>query len=289
MLLGRRHTIIIWLSITLLIGPWGCAHAPAPLSEQVRAQLGTVGVVSARFIPEAEFQTPAKGWAGGAGRGAPRGAVQGFGSSLRVFAELGRGCSEPVLCGAALLVGLGILAAATTVGTVVGAVHGAATAEPAAKVAEEEAALKNALAGLKIQEAIRDYVIQVALEQTRHLLVVLSDQGPTALDEKISYRAPASQAIDTVLEVSVLSLGLTGEWAVNQPLAVFMTARSRLIRISDGAELYALPLEYSSGTRTFTEWAANNAQPFREELDRAYQNIAERIVELHFLRYAWPE
>jgi len=53
-----------------------------------------------------------------------------------------------------------------------------------------------------------------------------------------------------------------------------------LIRASDGTELYAETVEYRGSSSTFTQWAADEARLFREELDRASANIAESIVGL---------
>ena len=117
-----------------------------------------------------------------------------------------------------------------------------------------------------------------------------AEQGPAALNEEVSYRLLAREGIDTILEISVLALGLAGEWGVNSPLAVFMTVRTRLIQVVDDTALYDSTSKYRSTTdkfietHKFTEWAANNAQPFREELVRAYQSLARKIVEELFLR-----
>jgi hypothetical protein len=76
---------------------------------------------------------------------------------------------------------------------------------------------------------------------------------------------------------------------INPPLPLVVTAHARLVRVADGTELYAAPWTYRSGTRKFVEWAANNAQPLRTELDRAVQTLAETIVEELFLLYRIPE
>ncbi len=68
---AARKSIVVWISIFFLMGQVGCALTPPPLlSEEVRAQLGTIGVVSARFIPEAQFEAPTSGKGSGAAKGA---------------------------------------------------------------------------------------------------------------------------------------------------------------------------------------------------------------------------
>lgn len=62
----------------------------------------------------------------------------------------------------------------------------------------------------------------------------------------------------------------------------------RDLRVGDGTEIHARTLDYKSMTRTFTEWAANDVQPFREELDRAFQTLTEQLVWQPFLLHEPP-
>jgi hypothetical protein len=175
---------------------------------------------------------------------------------------------------------LGVLIGAATVGAVTGAVMGAVTAESTAKVHDAEAALAHALAELKIQETLGDRLVTIARDDTRLALVPGGDVGPTESDMAVDYRPLAAQGMDTVLEVSVIRLGLTGDRSVNPPLALSMTARIRLIRIGDGAELYQEELDRRSGSRKFVEWAANDAEAFRDAMDAAYTDVSREIVRL---------
>ena len=91
---------------------------------------------------------------------------------------------------------------------------------------------------------------------------------------------------DTVLEVTVKRLALEGEVKPlfqrpreGSPLALTMRARARLIRTADGVELYANEFGYSGRQlRGLGDWAADNAMPLQQELDRAYEVVAEKIV-----------
>ena len=180
------------------------------------------------------------------------------------------------------------------VGALVGSAAGAVKAVPAETVKTAEAALKNALADVKLHEALRDEVVQVARDRTSHPFVLLPEQGPTSVGEQASYRSLADEGIDSVLEISVGSIGfvterrkepdsknigfVSVEWAVNPPLALVITARARLIRVRDDAELFVPTFEHRSTPRAFTTWGDNNAQEFREELERASKSLGERIV-----------
>jgi hypothetical protein len=61
-----------------------------------------------------------------------------------------------------------------------------------------------------------------------------------------------------------------------------MAAGIRLIRVKDGKVLHShnfiYGYEYDSDLLKFSEWAANNAQPFKEELNRAFSYLALQIV-----------
>lgn len=195
-----RYPTINFLFIALLIGLSACAYGPRPQvlppppSEEVRAKLGTIGVVSARFTPEAKFDTPAKGRASGAWEGTKQGAVIG----AAIVGAIG---GVPLIIGAPIGIvtaGIGALAGGI-VGTIPGSIHGAVTALPSETVEEAEAALKMALADLEVQEAMGDHVLQVAEDQTHHHLVLLTDQGPTTPDEEASYGSLTDNGIDTRL------------------------------------------------------------------------------------------
>lgn len=272
-----RHAIFILASLLLLIGQLGCASGsrllPPPPSAQVRATLGTIGVVSARLAPETTVESPTSG----KGSGAAKGAAAGF---FGTAASLGELWGFAVFPPAALVLGGVVLT-----GGVVGGVYGAVAAEDAAKVQEAETALKSVLVAEKVQEAMRERVFRVAREQTRYRFVVLERPSPTSLDEEASYRSLASEGTDTILELSVPIVGLGGGSGINPPLAVVMAVRTRLARVGDVAAIYETTFEYKASARKFTEWAVNNAQPFRDGLDHAYQSLAEKIVEELFLLY----
>jgi len=270
--LAPHHGTRIGLGVIFLLGQVGCASRPymlpPPPSEQVRAQFGTVGVVVARFVPPTALQEPARGAIAGAGRGIAIGMAAGVAGASGTY--LGSGILLLPIIG------------------LVGGIVGAATAPPAAAVEEAEATLRKAMTDVregKVQEALRDRLVAVAQGHMRRRVVPLPAQEPSASDAPVSYRALTSEEIDTVLEVAVHQLGLAGAWGPDPPLAVVLTVRTRLVRVVDGTDLYTNTLNYQSAPRKFTEWAANNAQPFRNELDQAYAILAEKIVEEVFLLY----
>ena len=271
-----RHAMVL-ASLLLFAGQLGCASGPhllpPPPSAQVRATLGTIGVLAAPLTPEATVESPTSGKGSGAAKGAAAGA-------FATAANLGEAWAFALFPPAALVLGGIVLT-----GGVVGGVYGAVTAEDAAKVQEAETALKSVLAVEKVQEAMRERLLRVARELTRYRFAEPGRPSSPSPDEAAGYRSLASEGIDTILEISVAVVGLAGAPGINPPLAVVMMVRTRLVRVRDDAPIYEAVVQYRAGARTFTEWGVNNGQPFRDGLDQAYQQLAEKIVEELFLLY----
>jgi len=276
-LITKRRAAVVALVLAVCVGPWGCAlnrqRSLQPPSDEVRAQFNTIGLPAARFLPEANLKAPTSGKGWGAAKGAGYGVAAGAGPGLAIASSV-RGCHGgreigALVCGTVLLFGLGVAAAGGTVGALGGAVYGAVTAEPASRISAAESELKSAVVDLNVQETLRDHVLRTGRDRSSLNFVALDDRGPTAVGEPIDYRALASEGVDTVVEVSVPRIRLAGKAGINPPVALFMTARARVIRTADGAELYAETFEYGGGsTYKFLEWAAAGGLAFRQEMDR---------------------
>ena len=288
-----RQTGVILLTLTLLLVQGGCGlpsrlirpiqpPLPRPLLPEMRAQLGRVGVVSGRFVPTTVVERPAAGKVRGAAKGAAVGALGGAAAVAEGLRFTSGGCSGDA-CGFVVVVMLGVLIGAATVGAVTGAVIGAVTTESAAKAREATAALQHAFAELRIQQTLRDRLVTVARDEAQLDLMPVADPGPADPDVDVDYRPLAAQGADTILEVSMTQLGLTGDRSVNPLLVLSMTTRIRLIRSRDGAELYRQELDNRSESRKFVEWAADDAEAFREAMDAAYTDVSREIV-----RLVWP-
>ncbi len=255
-----RRPIFVWISFTLLIVQLGCAHAPPypqPPSEEVRAALGTIGVVSAAAAHEEQLKGPTRGKLHGAAKGAMKGFWQGAWAGLEAWI-----IGAPVFGAIGGTIGLGL---------------GAIIARSGSEVKEAEAALNKALGDLRLQETLRDRVLEAAREKTQHTFVLVEDQTP--------YSSLADKGIDTVLEIGVAELRFEGQ-GINPPLTLFVNVRARLIRVSDETELYVYTLDPpSTDARKFTEWAADDARPLRDELEDINRYLAKQIVEKLFLQY----
>ena len=294
-----QTVLMVGLCVIFLFGQWGCATQPATLPEELRAELGTIGVVSAQYTPAVEFELPAKGWLGGAARGAvggtksfillvPTGAgMAGIGTLMAL------GAPQGLLVG---LAGVGILLKGAGY-MIIGPFYGAATAEAPATVEEAEAQLKAALASMRIQETMRDHVVQAANVANVNLKA-LDGRGPESSSDLLSYLPLDDTDIDSVLELRVTRLWLSSnesffqplrqtfskkgespidpyrEFRLNLPLSLGMELRGRLIRTADKVVLYDNTWEYEGEPHVFAEWAANDAQLFAGHFDRAYDELA---------------
>ena len=292
------------LAVIFLLGQWGCATQPLPLPAELRAQLGTIGVVSAQYTPAVEFELPAKGWLGGAARGAVGGTksfillVPTGGTLAGLGTLMAMGGPQGLLVG---LAGVGLLLKGAGY-MIIGPFYGAATAEAPATVEEAEAQLKVALVSMRIQETMRDHVVQAAHPYRPNVdLTVVDGQGPESSSDLLTYFPLQNTNIDSVLELRVTRLWLSSnesffqplrqtfsdkdqspidpyrELEINPPMSLGMEVRGRLIRTADKVVLYDNTWKYEGRARLFTEWAANDAQLFAEEFDRAYDGLAGQI------------
>lgn len=234
--------------------------------EGLTARGGTIGVVVRPTAPDALLQIPAKGWLANAGRGAANGA--------------NIGAIPGVLCPLAFipscLAGMG----GAAIGSVVGSIYGAAKAEPVSSWEHVESAFQAALDDLKIQEALRDHVIQNARGLTPNSIILLTDQEFTAAELEHSYPALDSKGMNTVVELSEVTIELrAADGAVNPFRKLFLTVWCRLIRTVDGAELDSRLITVEmGGTRSAADWADQNAQVFRDEVAQAVQRLAQQVV-----------
>ena len=130
---------------------------------------------------------------------------------------------------------------------------------------------------------MRERFLSVAREQTQHPFVPLEVQGPGTLDEEVTYAFLSESSIDTVLEISVHKCELFNRdknRGVNPHLYLGLVAGIKLIRVADGKVLYSEKfVDQWSNSLKFSDWGANDAEPFREGLDHAFQYLAGRMVD----------
>jgi len=272
---------IIYIVFALLLSINGCTHVPhkitSPPAEQIKMDLGKMGVASARFQPETKFKKPK-------GRIASAAAGAGIGALIvgEVVGGIVVGVPPSIVLVAYPPVAAGIGCAAGGA-ALIGGVVGAVTGESSKKIKETEKTLNDLIAELRIQEAMREHFVSVFRKHTRDSFYLILRKGPNAPDEEISYASLANEGIDTVLELSVLRFGLWGESGLNPPLTFFMTVRAKVIRVKDSSIIYSHTFRYEGTSQKFSDWASDNGQSFREEFKQCYPRIANDIVGKLFL------
>ena len=246
-----------------------------PLREAIRLGLGKVAVTSGRFAPSwvDPAKTETRDW-----------------SFADDFADHPLSATIEILLTSPLILPLLFLAPSM-------ALHAWLTKPTEAKPTEAEVRETNErLSGIReivefggIQDDLRDRVVAMSRAQTPHTFVALADRGPTAAGEQPDYRPLSEEGVQTVLEVVVErvmlnGVELSGSDRANLPLALRMTVKTRIVRAVDNTEIYANSLTFIGGKeRTLAEWAGD-PEGFRDELNRAYAEIAERTVEEIFPR-----
>jgi hypothetical protein len=231
-------------------------------SEPQRINLGRIGIVVAGFRPNAYFGRPRT-------KGDVASDYAQQGALFMLSAGAGGG-----------LAGVGALMFAP-VAAVAGAVFGAIRGESEGAIKETEDTLNGYLASVDFQGTLRDRLLVVSTEQTRHSLIPLDLRGPLNRGEEVAYDVSSYPDIDTVLEIGVERCDLTGNSrGVNPDFSLSVGGQVRFVSARDGKVLSTRQIDCSGNTtHKFTEWANNNARPFKDEIDRIFPCLAQRIIE----------
>ncbi len=285
-----RYSVVVALVGTVALFQWGCALKPfgRPSLEEVRGQVGVVGVTSPSGTPNAGLRTPTSEKGVAAAKGAGAGLVAGALPGAAILTAMA-GCAGAreigvLVCGPIAAFGLGLAAAGGTVGALTGALYGVANAEaPSQEVGE---ALKSAAGELDLQEALRESVLHAGPQQTS-LAFVPVEPAVQAGDPKLGY--VGNTTADTIVEVALNTIRLTREGpGANPPVTLVATARARLVRAADRRELYRHVATHRSETRPYDEWAADDGRYFKEALTTASAEMAKEIIDVFFVRSEPP-
>lgn len=257
---GRRSERRLFLIGLLSIALMSCG-SPRPSSpppgEQLRQQFGVVGIRIVDEKPPSDFDTPLRGRASGAAKGAGVGALQGAVAAL--------GQRDPLSSAIALVVFVPL-------GIVVGGIAGATEAVSESEAQAIDAQLAAALSGVAMAEEIREGIDKTLRDRVTHPVVMLSEGS--------------AETIDSILEVHVQRAGLTGGGGSDPMLSVFVDVDIRLVRAADGTLLYEDRALQFTGARPFSQWAHNKAEPVRLALIRACRATGEAVIEEVFLKWS---
>jgi hypothetical protein len=275
MRISRRYLILILLSIALLLRQWGCAHMPKPPSEEMRAQFGTIGIVSARSNPNIQFHPKfAKGRLTGAGIGFSA----GLGGGILYGSLAGAAASTPSGGFLAPFLVAGGAAIGGVIGGVYGGIAGTVNAVPKKEAQKIEATIKNAFDGIGIQKTVAGSVLKNSLELPDYVFVLL-EQGDSIISTPYDFNLLKERGIDTVLELNVKGGGFKEGKGKNPLIVLFMKVHTRLIRTMDGKNIYSREFEYKSSKRNAADWLDGDAHLLREEIDSCFKELPRQIVE----------
>jgi hypothetical protein len=267
--------VIILLSISQFLGLSGCAHMPKPPSEEMRAQFGTIGIVSATSNPKIQFHPEfAKGRLSGAGIGFSA----GLGVGVLYGAVSGAAASTP--SGGFLIpfLAAGGAAIGGVIGGVYGGIAGAVNAVPKKEAQRIEATAKNAFDGIDIQKTMAASVSKNSLELPDYAFVLLGEED-LIISPPYDFSFLNERGIDTVLELNAKSGGFKEGKGKDPFIAFFIKVHTRLIRTSDGKEIYSKEFEYKSSKYRSAEWFDTDARLLREEIDICFKELPKQIVE----------
>lgn len=253
---------------------------PSYTTEEDRAGLGRIGLVSAGFDPEVDIPEPVTGKSAfvGASIGALGGMIVG---GVVVLAALSSCLFAPPACPAVAPFILG--------GTALGGATGAAVGSESERQSEaERQALEPAIEPQLVQDALRARLFAYASKQNVGPLVVLNEPRPETLEDlfgdfPLDYRALSDDGIDAVLEVSLLEIKLERVAVLVDKYRPRAVARARLIRRADRAVLRDKIYILQGEDEPIDTWAVNKATRFQVWLDHAYGALAEYIVDDMFL------
>lgn len=282
--------MVIALVGMVALGQWGCAlkRIGGPSLEEVRGQVGVIGVASPSDVPAVDLKTPTSGKGVAAATGAGAGLVAGGLPGATILKGMaGCGAAREIgvlICGPFVAFGLGLAAAGGTIGALTGALYGAANAEAPSK--EVGAVLKSAVGERNLQEALRESVLQAGPQQTS-LAFVPIEPAVQAGDPKLVYAG--NTTADTIVEVALKTIRLTREGpGANPPVTLVASTHARLVRAADLRELYRHVATHRSERRLYEEWGADDGQHFKEALSTASDEMAREIIEVFFVRSEPP-
>jgi len=277
-----HRTFLATLALCLSLQSGCVTQAPGP-SSAVGESLGVLAIAPAQFVPESNFVTFAKS----AGAGAAKGATILGGTAAGGAAAMAAMAAGTLVYPVAVLAGVLMVVEAATVGGVAGAK--AAVSPETAKLVESN--ISRAVAGLDTQNQLAGHVASLLEAESWIRLSSTRPAGPGRATAHPDYAQWRSAGIDTVLETAVTDIGFEScgsemvrrlssgctEARNKRMVDLFMSARARLVRVSDGTELFARELHYKSARREIPYWVEKDGQPIAEEIEYGYRELAERV------------
>jgi len=259
--------------------------SPNVPSQDVRQHLGVLAIVPAQFVPESNLITFAKNKGAGTAKGATTGGGVATGT---VAVSLAPVLANPVTAPFAILAGAVFITGMTTTGAVIGY----SQALPSDTALQIETVINEALSSLRTHAKLTEHIERFFKSDPSIQFSLFETLGPKTPTERSDYSQLRTERITTVLEVAITEIGFESfdpeDWVQEATrskdnVALFLLAKIRLVRVSDGEEIFKRQFRYASPRRRIQQWSANDGLKLAEEFDLAYRDISERIFDEIFL------
>lgn len=261
------------LAAAVLAASTGCGTPsprwilPPPPAEEIRARLGRVVVRIDDEVPAGCLEPPISSWRGAMTYGGVMGMAAVAAVGLAIAGSVGRGAGGgegACLVAAFVAVVLAATAVLVPAGACLGSLWGLSQGPSGEEIARGRVVLARAVRTSAVADRLRDGLLDAARIRTE---AVVAAEGPA----------------DTLLLLGRPRVVLGGPWRIDPPLTLHADVRVRLVRVRDGAELYAAGFGMIGSSRPFAEWTADGGAGLVAELSSGTAGFPERIVEEIFL------
>ncbi len=244
-------------------------NEPMPVPPALRSSFGVIGVLPADLATNFEFGQPAR----------PGEAMGVIGTTTFIgLAETstendeghpGRQLED--------------IAFSAALAGVIGVFGGVMTGVPQGDLKRAQAAMSLALRDNPLEPGIQAQLQQLAGKKRSRNFGPIPETIRTRLNgntiAKDNLQALAGSGIDSVMCLQVDGERFVPGAGLNPPMAVDISLRVLILRVSDGQTLFEQTLEYQGEKLRFTRWGANHAKLFRAELEVAQRTFAAAIFD----------
>ena len=244
-------------------------NEPMPVSPALRSSFDVIGVLPADLATNFEFGQPAR-------PGEAMGIIGGSSFQEMAGASTENDEGHPGRQ-------LEDIAFSAALAGVIGVFGGVMTGVPEGDLKRAQAAMSLALRDNPLEPGIQAQLQQLAVKKHSRNFVPIPETVRAWLNgntiTKESLQALAGSGIDSLMCLHVDSERFVPGAGLNPPMAVDISLRVLILRVSDGRALFDKTLEYQGEKLQFTRWGANHAKLFRAELEVAQRTFAAAIFD----------
>jgi hypothetical protein len=271
----QKHPLLHFLLSVALVA--GCASRPEPLKPQLRQQLGKVYLNSAGTTGDTFFHADfAKGGAGGALKGAGKGALAGLDD-----------CAGSAMSGGELgpLVFLVCAPLAIPASMFKGSAAGSKAAIPEETLSRLEEQANVALQTADLSPALVATLDDVSQQEKALAQYEISHGTLPAPENNESISDVAARwDYQTVMDVEVIKAGFDSDNGRVPMMHFTMTAQIKLIDTKSGSVLQKQDYSYNSSPQPLVFWFSDNFGGLAREIVKANQKLANNILSDVFIK-----